>query len=217
MNRKYRVSLWTLATFAFAVVSTASAVTIDNIALEINPTGKTPLSGKVTFSTDAPASIRLLADDGQDTLLLTATTQPATSHDMMVLGLYSDRTYTIRIEATDASGDSATADAGEFTTPPLPDYMVPIDLKVSRPRRMEPGVTIVPLLRWPRSGPEDTFGLAIAVDAHGEIVWYLRSDKAMGELFPTPQGTFLYQIGRGTGILVEVDLLGNELRQWHKA
>ena len=47
---------------------------------------------------------------------------------------------------------------------------------------MEPGVTFFSLMRWPDGGIEDdSFGLAVALDAQGEVVWYRRSDKAFAD------------------------------------
>ena len=57
-------------------------------------------------------------------------------------------------------------------TPPLPEDFPPIELSISDPARMEPGVTLFDLIHWPESGTDAAYGLLVALNERGEVVWY---------------------------------------------
>ena len=60
----------------------------------------------------------------------------------------------------------------EFKTAPLPDDFPPIKATVAVPDKMEPGVMLFAPMKWPTGGEtDDGYGLALAVDADGEVVW----------------------------------------------
>ena len=132
----------------------------------------------------------------------------ATGHGHIGLYLRTGRTNTGRVRVTDRDGGETLSEPLEFKTDPLPDDFPPIDLKISRPRRMEPGVTLVPFFRWPGPGPDETFGLVVALDAHGEVVWYFRADHTVSDLVRIDSGHFIYQDGRPP-LLYEIEILGN--------
>ena len=85
---------------------------------------------------------------------------------------------------------------------------------VSAADKMEPGVTLFALMKW-RNGaaPDDGYGLALAVDAGGEVVWYYRGDEMVEDPHPLPNGNLLCIIGHSRAF--EMDMLGNVVAQWH--
>ena len=201
-------------TILLAVSLPVTAQTISNLKLTHNPSGHVPLAAQLTFSTDKPVIATLRIYDGKKTVSVTPKDTYETEHDLMVLGLRPGRTNSVRVTVKDRAGSEAKSDTLEIETGPIPDDFPPIDLKISRPRKMEPGYTLVPLFRWSGAGPDEKFGLVLALDAHAEIVWYYLTDHTLGDLIPTGHGTFTYQIGRN-GRMVEIDMLGNTLREWH--
>lgn len=192
----------------------AGAVTLSGLDLVHNPSGRVPLGAQLTFSTDVPVVTTLHISDGENESEVVQNEAYATEHDLMVLGMRADRTHTIRVTVRDRNGSEATSEAMSITTDALPEDFPPIDLKISRPRRMEPGYTLVPLFKWGGAGPDQKFGLVLGLDAHAEVVWYYLADHTIGDLIPTDRGTFTYQVERN-GRMKEIDMLGNVLNEWH--
>ena len=103
-----------------------------------------------------------------------------------------------------------------FEAPSLPEDFPPIEVRVSRPGRMEPGVTLTTFFRWDGNSPEPDryYGLAVGLDAQGEVVWYYKTDHTLEETLPLANGNLLYQSDL-TGLLFEIDMLGRVVRRWH--
>jgi hypothetical protein len=102
----------------------------------------------------------------------------------------------------------------EFETPPLPADFPPIRTLLSTPKKMEPGVTLFAPMKWPTGGEQDEhYGIALAVDAAGEVVWYYRGEESVGDPRPLPNGNLLCMIGHNRAF--EMDMLGNVVGQWH--
>jgi hypothetical protein len=131
-----------------------------------------------------------------------------------VLGLRPGRRHAITLALTDADGRTASAGPFEIATPPVPDDFPTLDVRISHPARMEPGVTMIPLMRWTAEGPDRGYGLVLGLDAAGEIVWWYRTDHVVNEVERRLDGDLVYTSGR-TGLLFQVDMLGNVVRRWH--
>jgi hypothetical protein len=92
-----------------------------------------------------------------------------------------------------------------------------LEVTVSTPEAMEPGVTLFGMFRWPDGGrPDQEFGLLIAVDAAGDVVWYHRTDEAALLAIRLQNGNMLYNTSPAgvRGALVEIDMLGDVKRRW---
>jgi hypothetical protein len=138
-----------------------------------------------------------------------------TEHKRAVFGFKAGRKHQLRVSARDQAGNvSGDVQELEFETAPLPGDFPAIKTVVSVPEKMEPGVTLFALMRWPHGPqPDEGYGLALAVDAAGEIVWYYRGDEAIGDPRPLPNGNLLCSIGHNRAF--EMDMLGNIVAQWH--
>jgi hypothetical protein len=122
-------------------------------------------------------------------------------------------THTLTVEVLGgADGEQIGTVTATFDTAPLPEDFPPIEVKVSEPSRMEPGLTVFPVSRWYPGGQDIGYGLAVAVDESGEIVWYYRTDHMVSDLNFTERGTIQYQSRRS---LVEMDVLGNIVETWY--
>ena len=109
---------------------------------------------------------------------------------------------------TDEAGNViSAAESLEFTTDSLPGDFPPIRVTLSRPDRMEPGVTLFSVARV----GDREYGLLVAVDESGEVVWYYRTDHGIGDARQTRAGNLLYLTGSEA---VEIDVLGNVLQRW---
>ena len=132
----------------------------------------------------------------------------AASGPTPLLGLRADHEYAITLNFETESGQ--TFPGGEFslTTPPLPDDFPPIEITTLRPARMEPGYQFIPVMRWTKRGPDREFGLVLALDSAGEIVWYFRTTKSVNDVKRLPNGDLIYLAGRD-GRMVQINMLGD--------
>jgi len=182
----------------------------------LDPSGHAPLSGIVRFSTDRPSRVTLTVGDGENSLSATPKDEFSTEHELMVLGLRPGRTNTVEIEVESEDGTAGEAQSFTVETAPLPDYLPPIEVRVSRPAAMEPGLTLVPLFRWYEQQTDNDYGAILAIDAQGDVVWFYETDIVADEPRLMPNGNLFYQYNQPGG-LVEIDMLGNEVRRWYAA
>jgi hypothetical protein len=166
--------------------------------LAMNPSGKVPLAGSIALKTNVPTRARLSVS-GEGEAWTVDFPAYRTSHELPLLGLHPDRRYLVLVSASDRFGTEATAPEPLIAeTPPLPDGFPEIQLLKSDPERMEPGVTLFNAKRA---------GRFVAIDAAGEVVWFL--DGGDGVVRQRPDGNLIFS-GLGSTVTV-VDLLGREL------
>jgi arylsulfate sulfotransferase len=136
--------------------------------ITLNPSGNAPLAALVQFETTEPTTVWLTITDGLETREI-GFKNFTTDHELPVLGLKADTTYTIDVGyATESGGYTVAATGLDVTTDPLPDDFPTITALVSNPEMMEPGYTVAtPSLP---AGP--TGSSTVIVDNEGEVVWY---------------------------------------------
>ncbi len=182
------------------------------------PDEKTPLAARLTVSTDEPARVTLQVRNGEREWSVTPSQEFNTAHQLPVLGLEPDASHDIVVTVADAAGNVTAADRLTVTTDPLPENFPPLKVAVSRPEQMEPGVTILAVRRWPDGGQnDDSYGLILAVDEVGRVVWYHRPVRTAGDVHRLRNGNLLYSsdVDGARGTLVEIDMLGNIVQQWY--
>lgn len=215
---RFRFSGFLFALFAAVGVvgcSSPEPLVISELSLEKNPNERVPLAAICRITTDRPSMARIDWTDGEEKWSTRARGSYKLEHEVMMLGFRPGKTHTVRVTVVDEEGLETVSDPLRFTTDPLPDDFPPIDLRISRPRKMEPGVTLIPTVKWPGLGePDRTFGLILGVDDHGEVVWYYHSDHNIMALERLRNGNILYHYGR-KGNIAEIDMLGNVVRHWH--
>jgi arylsulfate sulfotransferase len=183
--------------------------------LTMNPSGHTPFAGLLTFSTDQPTRATLTITDGENTTTVTPNDALVTDHELMVLGLRPGRINTVEVSVANERGETGEPISTTVETPPVPDYYPPIEVTLSRPARMEPGYTLIPLVRGSEDAlVDEEFGLVLAVDAQGEIVWSYEAPHIVDDPRLLENGNFLYQSFRN-GYMVEADWLGHTINEWH--
>ncbi len=190
---------------------------LGDVRLAEPPSDRAPLAARLTASTDEPAVVTLTVDDGTRQWSVTPSAEPRVDHSLLVLGLHPDSTHEVVLTATDAAGNVSRSAPTTIVTDPLPDDFPPFEVTVSDPERSEPGVTLFALMRWPDGGQPASEGIIVMVDASGEVVWYHEGDRYITDLFRLDNGHLMY-IGAVDGVrstIVEIDLLGNTVAQWH--
>ncbi|MFM9970995.1 MAG: aryl-sulfate sulfotransferase [Burkholderiales bacterium] len=196
-----------------------------------NPNPRAPLAAVLTFQTDVPVSIDVAISDGTNSanarfpvLDATAAQEPVA---LPLAGMRADRLHRLCIVATDANGNKAEADA-QYQTPPLPPAPMafpPVTLVKRDGARMEGGITLLSVRRTSR-GKEThltpnqarfsrNWGMILALDCAGEVVWFYQSDRRVAGIDRLDNGNILATHVDFT--VMEIDLLGNIVRQWTPA
>jgi arylsulfate sulfotransferase len=185
-------------------------------AVERNPNDDAPLAALVDIATHTDVVPEIEIDDGDRQWSYRPAVEPATEHRLVVLGLRPDRTQELRVRVQGTDGQEEVSEPFAVTTPPLPDDFPPLEVLVSQPAAMEPGVTVFPVNLWVDSTRAVDYGYLIALDAEGHVVWYLR----------TRHRTAAFQILENGHLLVnhalfhslyEFEPLGSLVREWYAA
>jgi hypothetical protein len=82
---------------------------------------------------------------------------------------------------------------------------------------MEPGITLLSVRRnVPRRKEfNETYGLLLALDADGEVVWYYRTDARISDVERLRNGNLVYLTHDHRA--EEIDMLGNVVASWYAA
>lgn len=184
------------------------------LTLTPNPNPRAPLALLVALECDEPVRVHVELDDGELPLRVQPQDALATAHELVVLGARPGREYEVVVVVQSADGRTTRASPGAWSTPPLPDGFPPLHVTVTRGARMEPGVTLIPAVRWDASGaPQRDFGVLVALDARGDVVWFFDAPYPVSEAKRLRNGNLLAYYGTA-GDVVELDMLGNEQRRW---
>ncbi len=209
---------WLVGLFFATGCADGTPPLLSEVRLTDPPSDRAPLAARLTVSTDEPTVVMLTVNDGVHEWSVTPGAEPDVDHSLLVLGLRPDRTHAVIVTATDAAGNASASAPITIVTDPLPDDFPPFVVTVSDPERSEPGVTLFALRRWPDGGLfDDTYGLIVALDAAGEVVWYHRTDRSIGDVIQLQNGHLMYwaTVDGIRSLLVEIDLLGRVVQQWH--
>jgi hypothetical protein len=197
----------------------SQALTVQDVKYVQNPSGHAPLAGLLTCTTDAPATATIVIESpGRETVRQSFPARAGTSHALAALGMVSNVKVSVHAEFDDGKGGKVQTQVFEVQTPPLPEEFAPIKVTASRPRRMEPGVTLVPMMRWPPGTlADEKYGIILALNAAGEVIWYYKVEHPVMDVVALQDGNFAYLAHRANGIMYEADMLGNIVRAWHSS
>jgi len=196
--------------------------------IEQNANPRVPLVAILYFATDEPVEVTVHIDDydGRRSIRFPESTDPKAG--LPLLGLKPDRQHRISVVIENADGESLAAEPQTYRTPELPSGIgnfPPITVQVSNPEAMEPGITFLSVRRrvplrshWmtPKQRAFSTqWGVIVAVDALGEVVWYYQSDVRVAGIDRLSNGNLLFH--QTNFATLEVDLLGNTVTEWYAA
>ena len=213
----------TLAAAGLAACSQGPVLTAP-VSVEANPNAAVPLAAVVRFASQAPVATTIEVSDGEHSWTLEYGESSDPSAGLAVVGMRPDRRHEIDVVVRGAGGGTVEAGPFDFTTPPLPEAGVefpPVEVAVSEPARMEPGVTLFnPRRRRVGRGQEiadfnANFGMLMALDSAGEVVWYYRVDSRISDFEKVRNGNIIFCTADYR--LIEIDWLGNTLNQWYAA
>lgn len=253
MNRSYRTSM-VLASVLLILTGllltncgdATPPVFTEPPEVAANPNPAVPLAAVVRFATDEPVNTTLQVSDGSNAWELNYDESRKPEEGLPVVGMRPDRRHEIQVSIRDAAGNSATAtEPLEFTTPPLPSdraVFPPVQVRVSQPERMEPGITILSVrrtrARQARAAPGgaapggpppggavpagrrqisaafgQNYGLLLGLNEEGDVVWYYRGDARISDFEVLRNGNIVYLTHDSRA--VEIDVLGDVVAEWY--
>jgi arylsulfate sulfotransferase len=194
-----------------------------------NPNPRAPLVAVISFATDKPVNTTIEINDGERSWSIEFDAAHETGQGLAILGMKPDREHSLQVSIKDEEGNvREAATALTFKTPPLPEGLgafAPIKVISSKPELMEPGFTILSVRRrvpgrsnWitPKQRKFMTsWGLVVALDSAGDVVWYYEADKRISGIDRLRNGHLLFHLTDFR--TVELDMLGNEVASWYAA
>ncbi|MFQ5734168.1 MAG: aryl-sulfate sulfotransferase, partial [Planctomycetaceae bacterium] len=189
--------------------------------IRANPNRAVPLAAIVRFVADRPVSVSLKISDGKRVRTILFPGRPQQKQRLIVLGFKPARTHAIQIVLHDGKGKSFEVEETlSFTTGKLPADFPPLTCPISKPAKMEPGITLFNCFQWVNDVANEGLGYIIAIDSAGEVVWYCRTDHPISDVKRLRNGDLIYlrqhRVHPWTEA-VQIDMLGNVVRDWYAA
>lgn len=184
-----------------------------------NPNPAVPLAAVVRFEASEPVEAEFTVSDGKHRWTLAYPLGMGLPHGYPIVGMRAGRQHSISVRIRNDKGESSEYPAKlAFVTPPLPSgegEFPPIQVTVTQPDRMEPGLTLFSPRRNRTGDPAfgAKFGMLVMVDAAGEPVWFYRTDSRISDLQRLSNGNFAFLTQDYRA--VEIDMLGNEVATWY--
>jgi len=192
-----------------------------------NPNPTVPLAAVVQFSASNAVQTIVQLSDGNRQWEIKFDQNP--EDGLPIVGMRADQTHELTISIVDGDGNVAQApETLSYTTPPLPTdktLFPPIRTTISKPDKMEPGFTITSIRRRRFGQLTDLsqdernfllfFGLLVALDAEGEVVWYHQQDVCFSDFIQLKNGNILYLTLDHH--IIEIDMLGNVIASWRSS
>ena len=186
-----------------------------------NPNERAPLVALVRFKADEPVRTTITVDDGKRTRSIVYDPSRDPEEGLPIVGMRADTDHRITVAAGDAGPVALT-----YRTPPLPADSAAwptISTKVARTSEMQPGFTLLSVRRT--ANVRQTFmtpaqvrfttrwGMLMAVDGEGEVVWYYVSDARIAGVTQMSNGNlFFHHVDFRS---VEMDMTGRVVRMFY--
>ncbi len=179
--------------------------------LAIDPTNV--LRAIVTFRTVKPARADIIIKSDSHSFAVQSSGELATNHSIYIIGLQAQKKYAVTINALDEDGNSHKYRSLSLKTKSLPKDFPLIQVIVSQPEKMQPGITIFNVKRSRSQKEDGGWGLLIGVNMSGDVVWYHREEEYFIHFVTKMRnGNLLYLCGRRKA--VELNLRGETVREW---
>lgn len=141
---------------------------------------------------------------------------------MDIIGLTPNNRYDVEMQFYANGTMLASIDDRRITTPQLPDnpaLMPRIEVVKMDQKRIEPGYVLFnPRRDAPRTSFTDdkfnqSYGMLMAIDAAGNVVWYYSCDSRISDFDILDNGNISYLTQDNT--LIEIDWAGNVVNSWY--
>lgn len=166
---------------------------------------------QLSFSTNASTVVDIVLDDGNGHGITINYPEDEQTHNLVIMGLRPNRTYSMSVVARTANGNSIEVPAPtEIITDPLPADFPILNVLAINPDRMEKRYTILDTRRKDRST-----AYTIILDEDAQVVWY-HKPGAQSSTDRLKDGNYLL-LDSGSGLIVELDESGREVISYHSA
>ncbi len=177
-------------------------------ALEVSaqPVDSNTLAAELTIDAAMPVAVEVTATARDHVVTTPRTAAENTSHVLPLVGLRSNRDYTVDVAAFDADGAPVDTATTTVATGGLPEFVADYELAIATPE-MQPGLTLVEVIP---SG--STVGHLLAIDPDGHVVWYHQPPSTLGAVSINEAGNFTavsFPFG-----YAEFDVLGATVSEW---
>lgn len=193
-----------------------------------NSNPRAPLAAVLSYATTVPTSGHIEIFDGKRTRMIGVPFSEKLERELAVAGMRPAKPNRVVLRLKDSTGLNLTPLEFSYTPPPLPAGPInfpPINVKVSHPDRMEPGITVFSVRRRPVMRAiwwtekqfrfANRWSMLVAVDEDGEVVWYYQNDNRIAGIDQLENGNlFFNQVNFQS---TEIDLLGNSVGSWYAA
>ena len=191
----------------------------------VNPSGRVPLAAVIEFTSTGQVDTHIEITDGQNTWDASFDAESAEDgkYSIPVLGMRAEREHEITLTLRSADG-KVHAETFRHTTPGYPDQLKfpQITVSISEPDRMEPGITFLSARRralgrghWLTEKQYQwsvNFGLIMALDNRGEVVWWYESSSRVAGIERLMNGNILMH---RFGSSLIIDMLGNAVAEYY--
>ena len=191
-----------------------------------NPNARAPLVALVAFRAARPVTTTLVVDDGHRRRTVTYDETHDPRQGLPIIGMRPDAELRISVSARDQSGVTEGPVELRYRSPPLPGdgTLLPrVTVRTARTAEMQPGFTILSMRRranvraiWmtPKQAEfSNRWGLLVAFDEEGRIVWYYQADVRPAGIHRLANGNLFFNTADFRAI--EIDMLGNVVRQFY--
>jgi hypothetical protein len=185
-----------------------------------NPNERVPLAGIMQFQANKPVNAKILLDCEDHCFALSYDSTYNPIKGLPVTGMRPGRTYRIKLLIQSHGKKLAYSKKMFFATPELPTDPTEFPgfkITTMEEGKTEPGFTLLNPRRriTGQTRFNMNFGLLVAIDEMGEVVWYYRTDSRISDFNYLPNGHISYMTQDFR--LVEIDLLGNIIHSWYAA
>ncbi|KAA5547245.1 aryl-sulfate sulfotransferase [Roseiconus nitratireducens] len=199
---------------------------VEDPVVSNNPNQSVPLAAVVTFKANQPVETTITLTEGEHRWEFTYDAARKAEKGLPVIGFRPDRKHELVVSIKNAGGEIASSEPLTFQSPKLPSdpaEFPKIAIATSDSKMAEPGFRLFnPRRRIPRqtqAGNEqerefgESFGMLLMVDQAGTPVWFYKTDSRIAGFNYMDNGHILYVTADYR--LVEIDMLGNEIRSWY--
>ena len=188
-----------------------------------NPSGHVPLAAEIVLQSGL-SDITVLVSDGEREWEVPQNII-ALGGNIPVVGMKPDKDHTIKVDYSDSQGRKQSS-VLTHKTPKLPESLLefpPINVVKSEPELMEPGLTFLSIRRralgrghWLTPAQlkfSMGWGVLVALNAKGEVVWYYNSDSRVAGIKRLKNGNLMMH--RADFSTREIDLVGNLVGEYY--
>ena len=178
-----------------------------------------PLMVRANIESPERVSVELSAVAEQDGHTVTVlSSEPAAVHRLLMAGLRAERTYNVKVSWRSPDGLNVGETELQIRSGGLPPDLPTVTLITGELDSISSDITIFTVAGFDNSELQKTPptgytpGLALAVDATGEIVWFARHPYMIHDIRQTTTGTFTVSVDATSAR--EFNAAGQTLREW---